>query len=363
MGGDEFVVVLQDVGDAYCSNELVERVLNACSQPIPIGDFVFQVSASIGMTVFPADGADADQLIRHADQAMFVAKREGRNRISRFDPALEAGIHQRNLKLVRIALAMKTDELLLLYQPKVNMRLGTVTGMEALVRWRHPERGLLPPAAFLPVLQDDPLETVLGELVIVQALAQMSRWLSAGMRLPVSVNIAASHLQIPDFAVRLGALLQRYPEVDPGDLELEILETSALHNLSAVAAVMRGCHALGVHFAVDDFGTGYSSLIYLRHLPAETLKIDQCFVRDMLVDDDDLAIVQSVIALARVFQRDVIAEGVESMEIGERLLDLGCEVAQGYAIARPMAAQEIPAWLATWQPFPSWKGRPWVLSR
>lgn len=358
MGGDEFVVVLQDVGTACRSAELVERILHACARSVVIGTHVLQVSASIGMTVFPADGCDADQLIRHADQAMFIAKRNGRNRVCRFDQAREAGIELRNVQLSRLALAIQADEILLYYQPKVNMRLGTVTGMEALVRWHHPERGLLAPAAFLPTLHDNPLEMVLGELVIAQALAQMSRWQAAGLRLPVSVNIAASHLQLPDFATRLGALLQRFPAVAPGDLELEILETSALHDLHAVAAVMQACLALGVHFAIDDFGTGYSALTYLRHLPAATLKIDQSFVRDMLIDRDDLAIVRSVIALAGVFQRGVIAEGVESMEIGECLLDLGCDIAQGYAIARPMPPQAIVTWLASWQPFSSWTGRP-----
>jgi EAL domain-containing protein (putative c-di-GMP-specific phosphodiesterase class I) len=237
------------------------------------------------------------------------------------------------------------------------MRQGTVIGMEALVRWQHPDRGMLPPSEFLPILQDDPLEKALGEQVILQALAQMSRWQAAGLRMPVSVNIAASHLEMPDFADRLGTLLERYPDVNPGDLELEILETSALRDLASVSAVMQACHALGVQFAIDDFGTGYSALTYLRHLPARMLKIDQSFVRNMLSDPDDLAIVQSVIALAGVFQRGVIAEGVESVEIGERLLDLGCDVAQGYVIARPMPAMEVDAWLASWTPFSSWKAR------
>ncbi len=355
MGGDEFVVVLPDAGTADDVNKLVRRILHACAQPIAIGTLTLQVSASIGMTVSPADGADADQLVRHADQAMFIAKREGRNRIYRFDPAVEAEIQLRNVQLARIAQAIDTDELQLFYQPKVNMRLGTVIGMEALVRWRHPDHGLLGPGAFLPILQDDALETVLGEWVIREALGQMSQWQAAGRRLPVSVNIAARHLQLPDFSARLQALLNACPQVDPGDLELEILETSALHDLPAVAAVMAECQALGVHFAVDDFGTGYSALTYLRRLPAETLKIDQSFVRDMLVDPDDLAMVQSIMALAGVFKRNVIAEGVESIETGARLLALGCEKAQGYAIARPMAAAAIQAWLADWQPCPSWK--------
>jgi EAL domain-containing protein (putative c-di-GMP-specific phosphodiesterase class I) len=319
---------------------------------------VLQVSASVGMTVYPEDGVDADQLMRHADQAMFAAKQAGRNRIHVFDSAFEAKVQNRSVQLARIAEALEAGELLLHYQPKVNMREGSVIGVEALIRWEHPERGLLPPAAFLHAIEGHPLEYLVGWWVIEQALMRMDEWLAAGLRLVVGVNVGARQLQHEGFAASLAGLLAKYPRGDPSDLELEILESSALQDIGAVAAGMRDCRGLGVRFSVDDFGTGYSSLAYLRRLPAEVLKIDQSFVRAMLVDSEDLAIVQSVIALAQAFKRCVIAEGVETVEIGERLLDLGCDFAQGFVVARPMAGQEIPGWAAGWRAFPSWRNRP-----
>lgn len=229
------------------------------------------------------------------------------------------------------------------YQPKVNMKTGAVIGAEALIRWQHPQRGLLAPAAFLPVVESHPVNESIGEWVIDTALQQMARWKAAGLDLAVSVNIGARQLQQRDFAQRLADLLQRYPSVMPQALELEILETSALEDLVQVYQAILGCQALGVRFALDDFGTGYSSLTHLRHLPAEVIKIDQSFVRDMLHDSNDLAIVRGVIGLAHAFQREVIAEGVETTAHGLQLLALGCERAQGYGIARPMPAADMPA--------------------
>jgi EAL domain-containing protein (putative c-di-GMP-specific phosphodiesterase class I) len=251
--------------------------------------------------------------------------------------------------------ALDRREFLLYYQPKVNMKSGAVIGAEALIRWQHPERGLLPPATFLPIIEDQPISVALGEWVIDTALAQMTEWHAAGLDLPVSVNIAAHHLQHDDFVARLTALLAAHADVAPTQLELEILETSALEDMAQVSEVMHACRALGVGFALDDFGTGYSSLTYLKRLPAELLKIDQSFVRDMLDDPNDLAIVNGVIGLATAFQRKVIAEGVETVAHGELLLSLGCELAQGYGIARPMPAAEMPGWVATWRPDVAWK--------
>ena len=243
---------------------------------------------------------------------------------------------------------------MLYYQPKVNMRTGVVIGAEALIRWQHPERGLLPPGLFLPIIEEHPMSIELGEWVIATALAQMTQWRALGLELPVSVNIGARQLQHGDFVERLKGLLAQYPDVPPRTLELEILETSALEDITLVSDVMLSCQALGVRFALDDFGTGYSSLTYLKRLPAELLKIDQSFVRDMLTDTDDLAIVQGVIGLAKAFRRKVIAEGVETIVHGELLLPLGCELAQGYGIARPMPAAAIPEWVKTWKPDVTW---------
>jgi EAL domain-containing protein (putative c-di-GMP-specific phosphodiesterase class I) len=242
----------------------------------------------------------------------------------------------------------------LYYQPKVNMRTGTVVGAEALIRWQHPERGLLAPGLFLPLIEGHPVCIALGEWVISTALAQMAQWRGQGLRLPVSVNISAMQLQAGDFVARLAELMAQFPQVPAQDLELEVLETSALEDIAQVSGVMAACQTLGVTFALDDFGTGYSSLTYLRRLPAELLKIDQSFVRDMLEDDADLAIVKGVIGLAAAFHRRVIAEGVETALHGERLLRLGCELAQGYGISRPLPARALPLWLDSWMPDPAW---------
>jgi len=236
------------------------------------------------------------------------------------------------------------------------MRTGRVIGVEALIRWQHPVHGLVPPLKFLPVVEGHAISLELGEWVIDTALSQISQWLSMGVTLPllISVNISAYQLQQPSFTTRLAALLDVHPEVNPHFLVLEILETSALSSISQVVDTMNACHDLGVRFALDDFGTGYSSLTHLRRLPAYLIKIDQSFVRDMLEDADDLAIVEGVVGLAKAFQLEVIAEGVETIAHGVALLKLGCELAQGYGIARPMPAEDIPEWVSSWKADDSW---------
>jgi EAL domain-containing protein (putative c-di-GMP-specific phosphodiesterase class I) len=242
------------------------------------------------------------------------------------------------------------------------MRTGRVIGAEALIRWQHPEKGLLPPAAFLPVIEDHPLAVEVGEWVIHSALTQVERWSAAGLCIPVSVNIGARQLQQSDFVGRLNGILQAHPGVDVSCLELEVLETSALQDLAHVSKVIADCQQIGVLFSLDDFGTGYSSLSYLKRLPVAAIKIDQSFVRDMLDDPDDLTILEGVISLARAFRRQVIAEGVETMAHGELLLQLGCDQAQGYGIARPMPAAELPNWSTDWRAEAEWLNLP-VASR
>jgi predicted signal transduction protein with EAL and GGDEF domain len=356
IGGDEFVGVLVDVRSLSDCSHMMERVLAATAQPLRVGNVVVQVNASIGMTLFPQDDADAEQLLRHADLAMYEAKQNGRNRFQLFNAAHDAELRTRSAHLARIGAALEQREFKLYFQPKVHMRTGKVLGMEALIRWQHPSRGLLAPAEFLSLIEDTPLSDAVNFWVLDTALAQIQAWQREGIRLQVGVNMGARQLQQAGFVDELGRCLQRYPDVSPDLLELEILETSSLADLAKVSAIMRSCEQLGVQFAVDDFGTGYSSLSYLKGLPAATLKIDQSFVRDMLLDREDLAIVQGVIGLADAFGRKVIAEGVETVEHGLRLLELGCELAQGYGIARPMPAELVPEWIRDWRPDPSWAG-------
>lgn len=356
IGGDEFVAVLVDLDCVQDADPVLDRLLRAAAAPIALAATTLQVSASIGVTVYPQDDSEVDQLLRHADQAMYVAKQAGKNRFHRFDVAQDTAVKTQRESLDHINRALEHQELVLYYQPKVNMKTGAIIGAEALIRWQHPQRGLLSPAAFLPVIENHPVSEAIGEWVIDTALRQMVRWKAAGLDLKVSVNIGARQLQHAGFALRLTQLLGRYPGVQPEALELEILETSALEDLAQVYQAILTCQTLGVRFALDDFGTGYSSLTHLRHLPAEVIKIDQSFVRDMLHDSNDLAIVRGVIGLASAFGRQVIAEGVETAEHGVQLLALGCEFAQGYGIARPMPAADMPAWVAGWRPDAAWTG-------
>ena len=357
IGGDEFVAVLADLATVEDCEPVLDRLLFAASEPITIGEIVINISASIGVTLYPQDNVDADLLMRHADQAMYAAKESGKNRWHLFDTVQGNAIKVQRESLEAIRCALDNDQFVLHYQPKVNMRTGTVVGVEALIRWQHPERGLLNPIEFLPVIENNLMNIEMGEWVIDTALTQISRWQKMGLKIPLntSVNIAAVQLQQPDFTDRLTTLLAAHPDVKPRYLELEVLETSALEDVEYISTVMNACISLGVKFALDDFGTGYSSLTYLRRLPANLIKIDQSFVRDMLDDADDLAIVEGVIVLARSFKRDVIAEGVETIEHGTALLQLGCELAQGYGIAKPMPASDILAWIKDWKPNLSWQ--------
>jgi len=309
----------------------------------------------MGMTFYPqTETMGADQLLRQADQAMYQAKLTGKNRYYLFDQERDRSMRGHHEGLERIRQALTSGELVLHYQPKVNMRTGIVFGAEALIRWQHPQKGLLPPAEFLPLIETDPLAVEVGEWVMDTALAQLAHWQTTGFCTQVSVNVGALQLQQPNFVARLGAILQRYPTVKPEQFMLEMLETSALQDIGYASQVIEDCHQLGVSFALDDFGTGYSSLTYLKRLRVAVLKIDQSFVRDMLNDPDDLSILQGVISLASAFHRQVIAEGVETIAHGSMLLQLGCDQAQGYGIARPMPADALPAWVASWQPDTTW---------
>jgi len=357
IGGDEFVAVLADLSRVEDCEPVLKRLLLAASTPMTINENVINLSASIGVTFYPQDNMDADLLMRHADQAMYVAKETGKNRYHLFDTAQDDAIKVQRESLEAIRSALDNHQFVLYYQPKVNMRTGTVTGVEALIRWQHPERGLLNPIEFLPVIENNFMSIELGEWVIDTVLTQISQWQTMGLKLQVStsVNISALQLQQSDFTEKLKTLLAAHPNVEPSYLVLEILETSALDDVIHASKIMDACMAIGVNFALDDFGTGYSSLTYLRRLPAKVIKIDQTFVRDMLHDPDDLAIVEGVIGLAKSFKREVIAEGVETIQHGTALLNLGCELAQGYGIAKPMPASDIPAWVHEWQPDVSWK--------
>ena len=336
----------------------LERVRGALNKPFMLKEGEARVSASMGVTLFPLDGADSDTLIRHADQAMYLAKQSGRNRYTLFDAEHDRLSASRRESQRSILDAIASNQLRLYFQPKVNMRSGQVVGAEALIRWQHPERGLLDPAEFLPQVDLVRLHGPIGDWVLNSSLRLAEEWAQAGLHLVISINVAADQLQSVDFVATLSDALARHPGVEPRNIELEILETATLKDLGKVAQVIEACSALGVGFTIDDFGTGYSSLTYLKQLQVGTLKIDQSFVQDMLEDPDDLSIVDSIVGLATAFRRRVVAEGVETVRHGELLLQLGCELAQGYGIARPMPAEDLPAWIAAWRQPAEWKNVP-----
>ncbi|MET0073159.1 MAG: PAS domain S-box protein [Candidatus Thiodiazotropha lotti] len=355
-GGDEFVAVLSDIESREACYPMLRRLMEAAIRPIQQQNQLIQVSASIGVTLYPQDEeVGGDQLLRQADQAMYQAKLAGKNRYSFFDTEYDRSLRGKKEDLQRIRKGLFDNEFELYYQPKVSMRSGQVIGVEALIRWQHPQQGLLMPIRFLPVIEDHDIAVEMGEWVLENALAQLSQWDDLGLKTSVSVNIGARQLQRTDFVDQLKKIVQRYPAIASDRLQLEILETSALDDMNHVSKIIHECLEFGVSFALDDFGTGYSSLSYLKHLPATTIKIDRSFVRDMLIDPDDLAILEGILGMATAFRRNVIAEGVETPEHGELLLKLGCDHAQGYGIAKPMPAAEFPAWVKEWRPFETWQ--------
>ncbi|UGQ47128.1 EAL domain-containing protein [Massilia endophytica] len=355
LGGDEFVMLLREQANRAEIEHTLERLMLSLKRSYQCQTQTINLTASAGVAVYTGTTASPDNLLRHADQALYQAKVQGRSRVHFFDADLDEEVRTHHNRRTEIREALQSEQLCLYFQPKVNLRQGRIVGMEALLRWNHPERGLVPPLEFLPIIEHTDLIADIGEWVLRRALTQVAQWRAAGREWVVSVNIAARHFQRPDFVQRLRGILDEFPEVPPQLLELEILESSALHDVSHVRNIMQECQAFGIRFALDDFGTGYSSMSYLKRLPADMLKIDQSFVRNMLDDSDDLHLVSAVIGLARAFNRGVIAEGVETVEHGALLIRMGCDLAQGYGIARPMPADTVLDWAGGFTAVPAWE--------
>ncbi len=344
IGGDEFVVLLLSLEKGEEFLTILNRLLAAIAHPITIKNKSLTISASIGVSIYPLDDEDPDTLLRHADQAMYVAKQSGKDRFHIYDPAPDRRARDQHAFLKSIRHALEQGQFELYYQPKINLRTKELIGAEALIRWRHPERGLLLPAEFLHHIENTDLDIEVGDWVTAKALAQMNHWRSTGLDIEVSINISGYHLESPHFVERLQQQLAHYPDMPVGKLQIEVLETVALNDIAIVRGIIESCREIGVRFALDDFGTGYSSLSYLSGLPVDVLKIDQSFVRDMLEDNGDKTIVQGIIALARAFGRQTVAEGIETEEHYQLLIDMGCELGQGYYIARPMPADKLMSW-------------------
>lgn len=342
LSGDEFTVVTSSAITASSLQRCINETLYLSGQPV-------KLSTCVGTTHYPHDNSDPDTLIRHAYQALYQAKTLGPSQHAVYNLDEEKSMRKRHKLRNAIHAGLAKGEFQLFYQPQVNLQSRQVIGVEALIRWQHPEEGLLSPAAFLPLVEGTDLEYDVGEWVIEAALKQQTLWQQQSIHLPISVNISPRHLLHPGFLPQLQALLDAYPHIEPRLLSLEILESATLDDMQAALAVLSACQTLGIDVALDDFGTGYSSLAYFRRLPVQLIKVDRDFVRDMLRSQDDRAIVESIIFLAKKFSRPVLAEGVETMAHASALLALGCHLAQGYGIARPMPALEIPTWLEQWQ--------------
>ncbi|ATZ73322.1 hypothetical protein CWC33_06245 [Idiomarina sp. X4] len=356
LSGDEFLLVIEGGESELQVNEVLERIKSELSETITVGSYIMDITVSMGVTAYPQDNNDADTLIRHSSQSLHQAKRNGRDRITWFDTQREQAQTQLTQLIKRMELAMSNNELELFYQPKVNMKTCEVIGVEALLRWRDPERGLVPPGDFLPLIEEHPFSIDVGNWVLDAALKQVNEWRSQGIELPVSVNINALQLLDDEFLDSVNTHLRHYPNVSPQFLEIEVLESAAIGKINVAAEVLAKCKKMGIAVSLDDFGTGFAALDYLKRLPAQTLKIDQSFVRDMMTDDGDLAIVKGIIGLADAFNFNIIAEGVETEQQGKTLVELGCVLGQGYGIAKPMPANEVLPWLKNWKCPEGWGG-------
>lgn len=354
LGGDEFVLLLGSLNTIAESQRALDRVLSAVAAPYHVIGRIARVSCSIGVSIFPNEGSDPDILLRQADQAMYKAKAAGKNRYILFDPSYELHSKARKGTMLKIAKALANSQFEVLYQPKINCRLGTVVGVEALVRWRHPILGLMAPAEFVPLVEQEDLVITLGEWVIARVLQDQRAWLTAGQTITVNINISGRQLLDAGFTRRMQELLADHPPVLLGHISLDVIESVAMEDVNAVASVIDDCHSLAIQVALDDFGTGFSSLVHLKRLATDELKIDKSFIANMLASPQDLAIVQSMIGLGAAFHRRVSAEGVETLDQVLMLLDLGCDVMQGYHLARPMAGDAVLPWLAAFVPNTLW---------
>ena len=357
IGGDEFAVAVPVSGGSQGWRDAVEELYDAVTRPITLQGRSLHATASIGVTLHPQNrDVDAEQLLRQADQAVYQAKLAGKDRYHLFDTEHDATSRARYRLIDEVYTAIVEDQFVLYYQPQVNMRTGEVIGLEALIRWQHPQQGLLPPGAFIAQLAGHPVSIEIGDWVIEAALAQLTRWQAAGFDTAVSVNIDTSQLYDPHFGPRLERQLADHPSIPPAHFGIEILETGALEDLDRVAELVDDLRALGSSVALDDFGTGFSSLTLLKRLHADFIKIDRSFVMELLGDREHALIIDSVVTLSRNFGRNVLAEGVETEAHGVLLLELGCDLAQGFGIARPMPADQVLDWVGRWQPPASWSG-------
>jgi diguanylate cyclase (GGDEF)-like protein/PAS domain S-box-containing protein len=338
LGGDEFIIMLPDAATAQVVGEVAQRVLIEFSRPFRDGDQEMYVSASIGISLFPRDGSDPDELVKHADRAMYSAKDSGRNMYRYFTEDLNLEVHEKVMLESGLRRAIKGGELRLFYQPKIDLATNRVIGAESLARWQHPTLGLISAAKFIPVAEESGLIVELGEWVLRAACEQLRTWQQEGVALQVAVNVSARQLHHGNLADLVMAVMTD-SHVDPRLIEIELTESAIMQHTQASISTLERLKSYGISIAIDDFGTGYSSLSYLKRLPLDILKIDPSFVRDITTDRNDEAIVRAIIGLARSLGKKVIAEGVEEDAQLSFLNAYGCNFGQGFLFGRPTSAE------------------------
>jgi diguanylate cyclase (GGDEF)-like protein/PAS domain S-box-containing protein len=346
LGGDEFAILLEDLDHPEDVAPILEKLMATMRHPFVLEGQEFFLSFSIGISLYPRDGGDAETLLRNADTAMYRAKAEGRSSYRFYTADMNARAFERLDLESRLRRALERDEFVLHYQPKLDLGSGRVTGVEALLRWRHPDQGLVPPGEFIPMLEETGMIVPVGRWVLHEACRQARVWQQAGLPpLTMAVNLSTHQFRRDDVCALVREMLAIH-QLPATELELEITESALMDDVGRAAASIRQLRDLGVRVAIDDFGTGYSSLAYLKRFAITSLKIDRAFVRDVCDDQDDAAIVAAVLAMAQRLQLQVVAEGVETRDQLEFLRSEGCDQMQGYLLARPMPAGQLPGWLA-----------------
>ncbi len=345
LGGDEFVLLLPQHGDGEPGAAILQRIQDAVAQPLQLGEYEFFLSCCMGVAVYPDDGQNADTLIKHADIAMYRAKEQGRGHWQFYASGMNAGTLERLGLESELRHALERGQFHLEYQPQLDLASGTVVGMEALLRWQHPQLGRIPPASFIGLAEEMGLITPIGDWVLRTACAQTRAWQLAGHGpLRLAVNLSARQFKQRNLLHAVAQVLAD-TGLEAAHLELELTESMVMHNVEQATAIMTNLKALGVQLSIDDFGTGYSSLAYLRHFPIDVLKIDKTFVSDITHSIDDAAIVRAIISLAHSLRLKVIAEGVETEQQLAFLRQHGCDQMQGYLFSRPLAAAAFEALL------------------
>jgi len=344
-GGDEFTILLEDVENVQAIIRIAERIVENVSQPMMLNRQEVHISTSIGISIYPDDGVKADEILKNADSAMYHAKAQGRNNFQFFADSM----NQSSVELLALEnnlhKAIENNQMCLYYQPQLSIMTGQLVGMEALIRWQHPDKGFISPGVFIPVAEETGMIMQIGEWVFREACKQGVQWLNAGYQLQkISVNLSARQLKDESLAALIATILDE-TGMPPNKLCIELTETALILDPEIALARLTKIKALGVALSLDDFGTGYSSLSYLKRFPIDTLKIDQAFIRDVKVDHEDAALVKAIISMAHGLGMDVIAEGVEIQEQLEFLGVNGCDTIQGYLFSRPLPAKEMEALL------------------